>query len=95
MPKALEGLCYEGRAMRTHVILRRIDAFFEVLRELSESSGADLRLTGDAATIVIDISPDILPGIGYLDDAAVIAGIIKLIHEDVQNYRLWKQQNGK
>lgn len=30
----------------------------------------------------IDLLPDVLPGIGYLDDAAVIAGCLKLIASD-------------
>jgi len=37
-----------------------------------------------------DVIPDILPGIGILDDAAVIAFATKLVHEDLMDYKAWR-----
>lgn len=40
----------------------------------------------------IDLIPDKTPGIGYVDDAAVVAFALSQVHEDVDRYREWKQQ---
>jgi len=37
-----------------------------------------------------DIIPDIIPVIGYLDDAAVIAACLAMVRQDLHNYKLWK-----
>lgn len=42
-----------------------------------------------------DIIPDIIPGIGVLDDAAVIAFAFKLVHDDVMEYKAWRDARNK
>lgn len=42
----------------------------------------------------IDIIPDVLPFIGYTDDVAVIAFIIKSIGDDLDNFRGWENGDG-
>jgi uncharacterized membrane protein YkvA (DUF1232 family) len=37
-----------------------------------------------------DVIPDFFPGIGKVDDAAVIAACIVLIRKDLQKYKTWK-----
>jgi uncharacterized membrane protein YkvA (DUF1232 family) len=39
----------------------------------------------------IDLIPDMIPGIGYLDDAAVVALCLKLIEVELTKYRRWKE----
>ena len=38
----------------------------------------------------IDFLPDFIPGIGYIDDAFVIAIVIKQAYSDMQEYKKWK-----
>lgn len=40
-----------------------------------------------------DVIPDILPVIGILDDAAVIAFATKLVHDDLMEYKAWRDAN--
>ena len=38
----------------------------------------------------VDIFPDIIPLIGFVDDVAVLAFAFSLIKDDLENYRAWK-----
>ena len=42
-----------------------------------------------------DLVPDVLPVIGQIDDAAVVAGCMILIEHDLQTYKLWKEEQEK
>ncbi len=39
----------------------------------------------------IDLIPDLIPGVGYLDDAAVLALCLKLVKLDVDKYAKWRK----
>ncbi|NJL17044.1 MAG: DUF1232 domain-containing protein [Nitrospira sp.] len=43
----------------------------------------------------IDLLPDFIPGIGLLDDAAVVAVLLHSIAQDLAAFRVWEQsRNG-
>jgi uncharacterized membrane protein YkvA (DUF1232 family) len=41
----------------------------------------------------LDLIPDVIPVVGYLDDAVVIAACIAMIREDINNYKNWTALN--
>ncbi len=43
----------------------------------------------------IDLFPDGIPGLGYVDDAAVIALVWNMVEDDVEEYKKWQVENGK
>ena len=43
----------------------------------------------------VDAIPDIIPGAGYLDDAGVLGVCLKLINDDVEEYRKWREEKSK
>ena len=40
----------------------------------------------------IDLIPDGIPGIGYLDDAMVVAYCLKLVQSDLDAYKAWRSE---
>lgn len=40
----------------------------------------------------IDLIPDIILGVGYLDDAAVVAFCLKLVNKDIEKYMEWRDK---
>lgn len=43
----------------------------------------------------IDLIPDVIPGVGHIDDAAVIIACLKWVDTDIQDYIKWRDANGK
>ena len=41
----------------------------------------------------IDLIPDVIPGVGYLDDAAVVAICWKMVEADVEAYEEWRDEH--
>ena len=44
---------------------------------------------------LIDLLPDSIPVLGYVDDAAVFAFVWKMVADDIEEYRKWQEANGK
>lgn len=40
----------------------------------------------------VDIIPDFIPAIGYIDDALIIAFCLKMVEKDLLEYQAWKEQ---
>lgn len=38
----------------------------------------------------IDLIPDFIPGVGYVDDLTVVAFVLRQISSDVEKYKQWK-----
>lgn len=80
--------------------LRNLELTFEMFRDWLKGDYQNVP-TRSLVTIAVallyfvsavDFIPDILIGIGLVDDAAVIAYAIKHIQRDLDQYKLWKQR---
>ncbi len=40
----------------------------------------------------VDLIPDFIPVIGYLDDAAVVSVCLMLVEQELHTYRAWKEK---
>ncbi len=40
----------------------------------------------------VDLIPDFIPVIGYLDDAAVVSICLKLVEQELHTYKAWKER---
>ena len=38
-----------------------------------------------------DLIPDILAGLGFVDDAAVVAAVVRSIHKELDDFRRWEK----
>ncbi|MEW5974938.1 MAG: YkvA family protein [Acidobacteriota bacterium] len=41
----------------------------------------------------MDIAPDFIPGVGYLDDAVVLGYVISSIRADLERFLRWEEEN--
>jgi uncharacterized membrane protein YkvA (DUF1232 family) len=42
---------------------------------------------------IADVIPDVIPGVGLLDDASVIAFCLKIVNSEIEKYKEWKGEN--
>jgi uncharacterized membrane protein YkvA (DUF1232 family) len=43
----------------------------------------------------LDVIPDSIPGIGYIDDAAVMMFVLNSTEDDLDKYEKWRKENGR
>jgi len=73
------------------LLLRLIQAY--IRREYTEVPGKSLVLIVAALIYFVnplDILPDTIPGVGFIDDAAVVAFVIRQLKVDLDKYRAWE-----
>ena len=83
--------------------LAAVPAMASLLRSYVKKEYTDAPL-GTIVTIIcallyyvspIDLIPDAIPVIGYLDDVGVIAACWPLVESDIQEYDAWREKNSR
>ena len=76
------------------VLITLIKAFIEK-RYLEIPIGSIIAIVGALIYFLspIDLMPDFLPAIGLVDDAAVLTLAFKLVHDDVKDYKAWRDRD--
>lgn len=78
--------------------LSNIPVLVSMVRSYASKEYPDIPL-GAAVAIVsaliyflspIDLIPDGIPGVGYVDDAAVVLACLNLVQSDVDEYKAWR-----
>lgn len=85
--KALKALLEHGRLLLSMVK----DYFTGAYREVPYWAIGAAALALVYVLSPIDAIPDIIPGLGYLDDATVLAFCIKLVESELGRYKEWKK----
>ena len=75
-----------------------IKLFFSILKDYANGSYREVPWSSIAAITAaliyvlspIDLIPDFIPVIGYVDDAFVVAACLALVEADLEEYREWK-----
>lgn len=83
-----------GMLSEIPVLIALVKAFIEK-RYIDIPIGSIIAIVGSLIYFLspIDLMPDFLPAIGLVDDAAVIALALKLVHDDVKEYKTWRDKN--
>lgn len=82
-------------------IVEKLQLLFEVLQAWYKGTykempkGSIIMIIASIIYFVspIDLIPDFIPVIGYIDDAAVIAFAIKQVTADLDKFKVWKESN--
>ena len=85
--KALHALLEHGRLLLQLVK----DYFTGKYREVPYWAIGAAALALFYVLMPADFIPDIIPGLGYLDDATVLAFCLKLIETELDKYREWRK----
>lgn len=85
--KALKALLEHGRLLLALVK----DYFTGAYREVPYWAIGAAALALVYVLSPLDAIPDVIPGLGYLDDATVLAFCLKLIESELGRYKEWKK----
>jgi uncharacterized membrane protein YkvA (DUF1232 family) len=79
----------------------KIQLLFMLIKDWASGEYRDIPIGSIIAIIIavlyfispIDLIPDIIPGVGFADDIALIALVFKQINSDMEKYITWLEEN--
>ena len=79
--------------------LEDVKTFYALIKDYINGEYTDvpwwtIAAIGAALAYIInpfDVIPDVIPVIGYLDDAAVLTLCLKMVKKDIEKYKEWKE----
>lgn len=83
-----------------HKLKDKVYMLFQMLKDYRSKKYTETPWMSIAAIVVallyvinpLDVVPDFIPFIGYIDDASVLALTLKMIGGEVENYQIWQEQ---
>lgn len=77
-----------------------VSVLFDMVRDYADGSYREVpKRTVFAAAVALlyvlnpfDLIPDFVPGVGYVDDSAILMLVVQSVRADVENYRTWTQK---
>lgn len=76
-------------------LLSNVKTLYAMLRDSQYSLSLKTKAIITAALLYVvlptDLTPDFIPFIGYIDDAAIVAAVVKTLYSEIQDYRTFRK----
>ncbi len=77
-----------------------VTVLFDLIKDYADGSYREVpKRTVFAAAVALlyvlnpfDLIPDFVPGVGYVDDSAILMLVIRSVRADIDDYRTWTQK---
>ncbi|MCL7422431.1 MAG: YkvA family protein [Methylobacter sp.] len=82
-----------------HKLLKDVQLCLELIRDYRSGAYKDIAPWAIAAVVFgllylvnpVELIPDVIPVVGYMDDVAVLALILKLVKTELEKYAAWRK----
>ena len=88
----VDSLSSKGPLAKNHDDLKTLYGMLKNKDKFKLQKGSLAIIVGALVYVIspIDLVPDVIPVLGLLDDAAIIAAAVKALHDEIKRYNEWK-----
>lgn len=88
----VDSLSSKGPLAKNHDDLKTLYGMLKNKDKFKLSKSSLAIIVGALVYVIspIDLVPDVIPVLGLLDDAAIIAAAVKALHDEIKRYNEWK-----